>query len=456
MVNSFPYGNDKDIGSDIGTRIDNLGRIPVKRNIIIAISLASFFALYDVSNFQYISPVLKSDWHLTDAQIAYAISLRILGQVIGAFCVAVYADWKGRKPALIITLIILATGSILVAISADIFQVSVFRLLTGIGIGAEVVIAAAYIGEVSPRSMRGRYTSVIFLIGTIGLASSGPVSFMLLQQDKIMGIDSWRILMAIPAAVALLLLRLRYSMLESPRWLLSKGRIKETNMVLVKLGLAPIQNQEIIDSTTIARTKKNILHSFNNRRVLSRTSLFVSVWFLILVPSAASTLLVVEYVNQGYTTTQSVAITTIGSVGYVIGACLSIMIADKFERKYQFVIASLIMGIAFILRGLLIHDYVALAAAGFIGFASNSWLTACLFTYTAENFPTRIRSIASGAAEGLGSGLSTVGPIIFVLLHPFGFLNMMIGLASFLFAAAAAIIFLGSRSVGISLEQLNK
>jgi MFS transporter, putative metabolite:H+ symporter len=340
MVNSFPYGNDKDIGSDIGTRIDNLGRIPVKRNIIIAISLASFFALYDVSNFQYISPVLKSDWHLTDAQIAYAISLRILGQVIGAFCVAVYADWKRRKPALIITLIILATGSILVAISADIFQVSVFRLLTGIGIGAEVVIAAAYIGEVSPRSMRGRYTSVIFLIGTIGLASSGPVSFMLLQQDKIMGIDSWRILMAIPAAVALLLLRLRYSMLESPRWLLSKGRIKETNMVLVKLGLAPIQNQEIIDSTTIARTKKNILHSFNNRRVLSRTSLFVSVWFLILVPSAASTLLVVEYVNQGYTTTQSVAITTIGSVGYVIGACLSIMIADKFERKYQFVIAS--------------------------------------------------------------------------------------------------------------------
>ena len=456
MVNSFPYGNGKDIvGSDIGTQIDKLGRIPVKRSIIIAISLASFFALYDVSNFQYISPVLKSDWHLTDEQIAYAISMRILGQVIGAFCMAVYADWKGRKPALIITLIILAIGSILVAISTNIFQVSVFRLLTGIGIGAEVVIATAYIGEISPRSMRGRYTSVIFLIGTIGLASSGPVSFFLLQQGNIMGIDSWRILMAIPAAVALLLLRLRYSMLESPRWLLSKGRIKETNMVLVKLGLAPIQNREIIDSTIITR-KNSILHPFNNKRVLSRMSLFVSVWFLILVPTAASTLLVVEYVNQGYTTAHSVAITTIGSVGYVMGACLSIMIADKFERKYQFVIASLIMGIAFILRGLLIHDYVALAAAGFIGFASNSWLTACLFTYTAENFPTPIRSIASGAAEGLGSGLSTVGPIIFVLLHPFGFLNMMIGLASFLFAAAAAIIFLGSRSVGISLEQLHK
>lgn len=104
MVNLSPTnGNDKDISYGIGDWIDNLGRIPIKRTIIIAISLAGFFALYDVSNFQYISPVLKSDWHLTDSQIAYAISMRILGQVIGAFCSTIYADFYGRKPALIIT-----------------------------------------------------------------------------------------------------------------------------------------------------------------------------------------------------------------------------------------------------------------------------------------------------------------------------------------------------------------
>ena len=94
--------------------------------------------------------------------------------------------------------------------------------------------------------------------------------------------------------------------------------------------------------------------------------------------------------------------------------------------------------------------------AGFIGFASNSWLAACLFTYTAENFPTRIRSIASGGVEGMGSGLSTVGPIIFVLLHPFGFINAMLGLSFFLFAAAAIITLSGTHSTGISLEHLNK
>ena len=94
MVNSSETdGNDKDINYDIGSRLDNLGRIPIKKSIIVAISLSSFFALYDVSNFQYISPVLKSAWHLTDSQIAYSISMRILGQVVGAFCISTYADW---------------------------------------------------------------------------------------------------------------------------------------------------------------------------------------------------------------------------------------------------------------------------------------------------------------------------------------------------------------------------
>src|SRR6185437_2497553 len=454
MVNSSQTdGNDKDTNYDIGSRLDNLGRIPIKKSIIVAISLSSFFALYDVSNFQYISPVLKSAWHLTDSQIAYSISMRILGQVVGAFCISAYADWYGRKPALMITLITLATGSILVAVSTNIFQVSIFRLLTGIGIGGEVVIAAAYIGEVSPKAKRGRYTSLIFLMGAIGLASSGPVSYMLLREGAIMGIDSWRILMVIPAVVALLLLRLRYDMSESPRWLLSRGRTKETNALLTKLGLAPIRNPEI-ESTSV--TRRDLLHALNNRKILSRSALFAGLWFLILGSGGAATMLVVEYVNQGYTVSQSVAITTVGTIGYVIGAYLSILVADKFERKYQFVIASLIMGFAFIFRGVLIHNYIALFLAGFVGFASNSWLLACLFTYTAENFPTRIRSIASGAVEGIGSGLATVGPIVFVMLQPFGFLNVMLGLAAFLFVAAALVILFGRRSVGISLEQLNE
>jgi MFS family permease len=116
----------------------------------------------------------------------------------------------------------------------------------------------------------------------------------------------------------------------------------------------------------------------------------------------------------------------------------------------------MIMGLAFVLRGVFIHDYFALFVVGFIGFASNSWILACLFTYTAENFPTRIRSMASGAVEGIGSGLATLGPIIFILLHPSGFLGMMVGLSIFLFVSVVIVLVFGRRTAGISLERLNE
>jgi len=139
--------------------------------------------------------------------------MRILGQVIGDFVWLFMLIGMKEKICSPSHSCNLSHRLDLVAIPVGISQVSAFRLLTVIGSGAEVVIATAYIGEKSPRSMRGRYTSVIFLIGTIGLASSEPVSFFLLQQNKIMGIDSWRMLKAIPAAVTLLLLRLLCNML---------------------------------------------------------------------------------------------------------------------------------------------------------------------------------------------------------------------------------------------------
>jgi MFS family permease len=116
-------------------------------------------------------------------------------------------------------------------------QMAVFRLLTGVGIGAEIAIVATYIGEMSPKSKRGKYTSLIILIGWAGLTSSGPISFLLIQQGHIMGIDSWRIVMAIAGTVALISLPFRIQMPESFRWLLAKGKIDQINSVLIPLDI---------------------------------------------------------------------------------------------------------------------------------------------------------------------------------------------------------------------------
>lgn len=447
--------SSSDAVHDLGTKIDALKKIPLGVGVLFAISLSSFFAFYDVTNYAYIAPVLKTVWSVGDDQIAIGASMTVLGYVIGAFAISIFADSYGRKPAFIASTLVLGLGSFLASASQDMTQMSIFRLLTGIGIGSEIAISSAYIGELSPKLKRGRYTSIIIVLGWIGLASSGPVSLILIQQGQIAGIDGWRFVMAIPGVAAFFSLLFRIHMPESPRWLLSKGRLAETNSVLASLNIAPIESRGD-EPYQPAKTGRNIAwQSFKDRTIVGRLVLLIAVWFFVFVPVYASLLLVVEYINQGYSLTESISINIISGIGFVVGGIMSIMISERIERKYQISAAGVIMAVGFILRGLFVNDYTGLVAAGFIAFAANAWLVSSLYTYTAESFPTKIRSFGFGTIEGTSRALSSIGPFIFVFLQPFGFLNTMIVISLFSFAAAAAILG-GARTRSQSLESLNK
>jgi MFS transporter, putative metabolite:H+ symporter len=449
-VRELKSNDDKIV--ELAARIDALKKLPVKTSVLIAISLASFFTYYDITNYSYISPILKTTWSIGDAEIAYGASMTIFGYVIGAICISVFADSYGRKPALMLSILLLGVGSALAASSQDMTQLAIFRLLTGIGIGAEIAIVATYIGEMSPKSKRGKYTSIVILIGWLGLTSSGPISFLLIQQGHVLGIESWRIVLAIAGTVALISLPFRIQMPESFRWLLAKGKIDQINSVIVPLGITAIK----VDNKTVYPLKKFSFGIFMNRLVMLRILFLVAVWFLVLIPVYASLLLVVEYVNQGYSLNESISINTLSSIGFVAGGLLSLLLAEKLERKHQIAIASSIMSIGFILRGLLIDNYNGLVGAGFIAFASNAWLISSLLAYTSESFPTKIRSSASGIIEGISRGVAALGPIFFVLLRPYGFLNLMVAISLFSLIAVVMIILFGLHTRGKSLEEISK
>ncbi len=438
---------------ELGTKIDALKRIPIGAGVLFAISLSSFFAFYDITNYAYIAPVLKATWSVGDEQIAIGASTTVLGYVIGAFAITIIADSFGRKPAFIVSTLILGVGSFLASSSQDMTQMNIFRLLTGIGIGSEIAISSVYIGELSPKSKRGKYTSIVIVLGWTGLAASGPISLIFIQQGQIAAIDGWRIVLAIPGIAALFSLILRIRMPESPRWLLSKGRVKDTNAVLVSLNIAPVDTQGI-DSKPIKR-KNGIWGSFKDRTIAGRLALLIVVWFLVFVPVYASLLLVVEYINQGYSLTESISINIISGFGFVVGGALSILVSERVERKYQISAAGVTMAIGFILRGLFINDYMGLVASGFIAFAANAWLVSNLYAYTAESFPTKIRSFGFGTIEGTSRALSSIGPFVFIFLQPSGFMNIMIVISLFSFAAAAVVLG-GPRTRSQSLESLNK
>jgi len=486
-----PSPNSDDTKSllfQLGTRIDSLEKIPMSAGVLLAISLASFFTYYDFSNYAYISPMLKESWNVQDSEIALGASLTVLGYVIGAVLITIYADLYGRKPALVISVLLLAGGSILTASAQDMTQMVIFRLITGIGIGSEIAIVTTYIGEISPKSKRGRYTSLIVFFGWTGIALSGPISFAIFQGEinSFVQIDGWRIILAIAAIPALFALILRMNMPESLRWLISKGKMEEANRLLIKLGLDPITRQGVANHPEMENAtnkvsdvtkefkqedKKGLKSSShgankdlsilfrnivtNRRIVFSRISVLSAIWSLALIPIYASLLLVVEYTNQGYEIGESISVNMIATSGFVAGGICSLIIADRIERKYQIALSCALMGMAFILRGIFIQDYLGLIISSCMAFGANAWLISNLLTYTAENFPTEIRSTCSGIVEGAGRLIATVGPFVFIMLVTFGFFNLMVGLAAFSFVAAIVVLLLGRNTLNLSLEKLN-
>jgi putative MFS transporter len=451
--------DDRKESMELGSKLDNFGKVPLKLSILMGLALTGFFVYYDTSIYAYISPVLKTIWHIGDSEVANGASMSVLGIVIGMICITIFADYYGRKSALLLSVAFLSVGSLLAAISVNMNEMIFFRLLIGIGVGSEVVMVAVYIGEISPKIKRGRYTSILLIFGVVGVVTSGPVSFFLIQQNHlsliaINNVQGWRIVMAIPGIVGFVLIPFRAFMPESPRWQLTKGKIKEANKLLLSLGIQPLKVDK--QQLTVIRKIRLFYSLLDNRLLALRIFLFIGIWSMSLVPIFASLLLVVLYVNQGYSISQAITITTIGTFGLLVGAVLSVLLADRVERKFQVAVAAFIMGISFVLRGVLIHDYNALTYTSFLGFAANFWLFTSLSVYVSESFPTRIRATISGFIQGVANAIAITGPIVIVALQRVGFINSMVYMSLFFFAVFILTVLFGHPTVGRSLEELNE
>jgi len=205
------------------TILQRLERVPitfwhVRARIIIG--TATFFDAFDVLAISVVLPVLVTAWHLSPAEIGFVISSGFAGQLVGAFLFGWMGERYGRLHAMVWSVAVLAFMSLACAFAWNYTSLVVFRTIQGIGIGGEVPVAAAYINEISKARRRGRFFLLYEMLFGVGLTSAGLVGYWLVPRA---GWQSMFLIGAIPALLALVLRRL---LPESPRWLVSKGRLQ--------------------------------------------------------------------------------------------------------------------------------------------------------------------------------------------------------------------------------------
>jgi MFS family permease len=223
-----------EIRSDIPARLDRLPWSGWHWRVVIALGVSWLLDGLEVTVVGSLGPALQrpDTLGLTAGEIGWAASAYIAGAVLGALFFGRLADRLGRKQMFLATLIVYLIATVATAFSWDILTFAVCRFFTGFGIGGEYAAINSAIDELIPARLRGTVDLAINGTFWIGAALGAGLSIILLHPGFIGPAWGWRIAFGLGAILSFAILLVRRHVPESPRWLLTHGRVEEAEEVI--------------------------------------------------------------------------------------------------------------------------------------------------------------------------------------------------------------------------------
>ncbi|TFC21232.1 MFS transporter [Cryobacterium algoritolerans] len=230
---------------------------PSTNGKVIALAVAGAFGGFlfgfDASVINGAVNAIQDEYALNATLTGLAVASALLGAAAGAYLGGSVGDRFGRIPVMLLGSIMFFISSVGSAFAFGVFDLVLWRIVGGLGIGLASVVAPAYIAEISPRQMRGRLGSLQQLAITVGIFSALLSDAVFANsaggasEPSLFGLDAWRwmfLACALPAAVYFVIARV---LPESPRFLVLKEREDEARTVFEKLWPNGDVDREIRD-----------------------------------------------------------------------------------------------------------------------------------------------------------------------------------------------------------------
>jgi putative MFS transporter len=356
----------------------------------------------------------------------------LMGVFFGGFIGGWLTDKLGRKTVYFIgpsLFIICSLAQFWVESAAVLFAL---RFIIGLAVGIEYPVATSLLVEFLPKKQRGPRLAALTILWFAGAAFAYVVGNAILNCG---GDDAWRYALASAAVIGLVLFLLRIGTPESARWLLSKGRDNEADVVIKRVYGQHYSLRDLPEEPDARKmTFRDLLHSGYGKRLF-----FVSVfWSCSIIPvfavyAFAPKVLLALNLKGEWASYGSMAITLLFVVGCVLATRLINTIGRRSMLIHSFLWSGLaLLGLATFSNSNEIFVLVLFGAyAVFIGGAQVLQLV-----YPNELFPTEIRAFA----VGIGTSLSRVGAAVGTYLVPVSLQTLGIGNTMYV---AAVITFIG-------------
>jgi MFS transporter, putative metabolite:H+ symporter len=431
---------------DTPSLVARLESIPFSRwhlRARLIVGSATFFDAFDALSLAFVLPVLVRLWTITPAQIGWLIAIGYLGQFVGALVFGAFAERYGRIRSVAGATALMSVMSIACALAGNFGALLTLRLIQGIGVGGEMPVAATYINELSKARGRGRFFLLYELIFPIGLMTTGQIGALLVPTL------GWQVMFLIGGIPGLLVTVLLLRLPESPRWLISKGRVADADAVIREIeangpgsGIRDpgSESRPAVESRTPNPESPTRPGASKLLGGLYRTRTFI-VWML-----WACAYFITNGLNNWMPTLYSsvyhlslAAALRAGTFNNIAQVAILIVCAfaiDSVGRRRWTVLGFIAGGALLAMLGTFAaHSVTAVIALVTLSYGIVGSVNAVLYLYTPEIYPTRMRALGTGAATCWLRLASAAGPV-FV-----GYLVAARGTAAvFLMFAAAGVI----------------
>lgn len=396
---------------------------------------------FDVLSISFASGGIARDWGIDRAALGIVLSMELIGMAAGSLLLGGVADWLGRRKAILAALVVMAIGMWGASEARDITTLSLWRVLTGLGIGGMLAAINAAVAEASNAARRNLCVVLMAAGYPVGAVIGGSISAVLLREFD------WPAVFRFGAIATVCFIPLvLWRVPESIAFHMHRrgtGSLERINHTLLRMGHPRV---EALPEPGPPARKVPLAELFSP--ALARPTILLTLAYFAHIMTFYFLLKWIPkiVVDMGFDPSSAAGVLVWANVGGASGAILFGLLTTRV-RLLPLTIATMAVSAAAVIafgqgqEGLPRLSMVAAAT----GFCTNAGVVG-LYALVAQAFPTGVRASATGFVIGVGRGGSALAP----------------ALAGFLFAgghglaAVAALMAMGSIVAAIALSGMRR
>ncbi|MEO6216545.1 MAG: MFS transporter [Sphingomonas sp.] len=363
---------------------------------------------FDVLSISFASPGIAAEWGVERAALGVILSMELIGMAVGSVLLGGVADRIGRRRMILGCLVTMMTGMAMASRATGITDLSIWRVLTGLGIGGMLATVNAVTAEFANAARRNVCLAVMAIGYPLGAVGGGMVA------AKLLTVGDWRNVFEFGAVVTACFIPLVWVFVpESIHYLVDRrpeGALARINRTLARMRHPTV---DALPEPTAAERKRSVTDIFSP--ALLRTTILLTLGYF---AHCVTFYFILKWspkivVDLGFIPSAAAGVLVWTNVGGATGGAIFGLVAQRVDLKRLTLVALGLSSVTVALFGAAGASTLTMlsALACISGFFTNAAIVG-YYTIFARAYPTHVRATGTGFVVGVGRGGAALSPIL--------------------------------------------